>query len=84
MDLSISSALSEKIIMSANRKTLHGRIASKMSDVRSLFWIPVLKKLTKSVTQNCYGCKRLKARHYPNPKPGFLSRALTKPYHLRS
>ena len=34
--LSSSSALSEKIIMSVHRKTLHERVASTMSEVRSL------------------------------------------------
>ena len=65
-----SSALSGKIIMSAHRKTLPEGVASTMAAVRSLFWIPVLSKLTKSVIQNCYGCKRFRAMHYPNPKPG--------------
>ena len=43
-----------------------------MAEVRSLFWIPVLRKLTKSVIQNFHGCKRFRATHYPNPKPGLL------------
>ena len=34
--LSSSLALSENIIMSVHRKTLHGRVASAMSEVRSL------------------------------------------------
>ena len=49
-----------------------------MAAVRSLFWIPVLRKLTKSVIQNCYGCKRFRATHYPNPKPGLLPRDRTE------
>ena len=44
-----------------------------------MFWIPVLRKLTKSVIENCYGCKRFRATHYPNPKPGFLLRDRTEP-----
>ena len=43
-----------------------------MAAVRSLFQIPVLIKLTKSLIQNCYGCKRFRATHYPNPKLGPL------------
>ena len=39
---------------------------------RSLCWIPVLRKLTKSVIQNCYGCKRFRATHCTNPKPVLL------------
>ena len=49
-----------------------------MAAVRSIFWTPVLRKLTKSVIQNCYGCKRFRATHYPNPKPGFLTRDRTE------
>ena len=41
--------------MSALGETLHGEVASKMAAVRSLIWIRVLGKLTKSVIQNCYG-----------------------------
>ena len=44
-----SLALSEKIIMSAHSKTLHGEVASTMAAVRSLFWIQVLRKITKTV-----------------------------------
>ena len=73
-----SSALSEKITMSAHRKTLHGVVASTMTVVRTSFWIPVLRKLTKSVTQNCYGCKRFRATHYPYPKPVLLPRDRTE------
>ena len=64
--------------MSAHRKTLHGGVASTMVAVRSLFWIPVLRKLTKSVIQNCYGCKRFRVMHYPNPKQGLLPRERTE------
>ena len=69
-----SSALSEKIVISTHRKNLHRGEASTMAEFRSLFWIPVWRKLTKSVIQNCYGCKRFRAKHYPNPKPGVLPR----------
>ena len=73
-----SSALSEKRINSAQRKTLHGEMASTMASVRSLFWIPVLRKLTKSVIQSYYGCKRFRATRYPNPEQGPLPRDRTE------
>ena len=60
--------------MSAHKKALYGGVASTMAAVRSLFKVPVLKKLTKSAIQNCHGCKRFRATHYPNPKPGLLAR----------
>ena len=67
INLPTSSALSEKAFMSAHRKTFFGGVASTMAAVKSLFWIPVLRKLTKSVAQSCYGCKRFRATHYLNP-----------------
>ena len=73
-----SSTLSEKMIMSAHKKTLHGGVASIIAAVRPLFWIQVLRKLTKSVIQNCYSCKRFRATLYPNPKEGLLPRDRTK------
>ena len=76
--LPLSSALSKKIIMLAHRKTLHGGVASTMATVRSLFWMPFLRKLTKSVVQNSYVCKRFRATHYPNPKPRILPRDRTE------
>ena len=44
-----SVALSEKIIMEAHWKNLHEGVAWTMPEVRSLFSIPVLRKLTKPV-----------------------------------
>ena len=53
-------------------------MASTMASVRSLFWIPVLRKLTKSVIQSYYGCKRFRATRYPNPEQGPLPRDRTE------
>ena len=67
------------MIMSAHKKNLRGRVASTMAEARSLIWIPVLNKLTKSVMQNCYHFKWFRATHYLNPKPGII-----RDYQLRS
>ena len=56
------------MVMLAYRKKLHMGIASAMAKVRSLIWIRVLRKLTKFVIQNVYGCKGFRATHYWNPK----------------
>ena len=72
MYLPSSSVLSEKITMPVHRKTLRG------GAFRSSFWIPVLRKLTKSVIQNCYSCKRFRATHYLYPKPGLLPNNITE------
>ena len=59
--------------------TLHGGVASTMAAVRYLFWIPVLRKLTKSIIQNCYGYKRFRAMNcHPNSKIGHLPRVRTE------
>ena len=34
--------------------SLHGGVSMTMSHVRSLFWIPHLRRLSKSVIRNCY------------------------------
>ena len=73
-----SPPLSEKMIMSSHSKNLHGWVASTMAEIRSLFWIPVLTKLRKSIAPNCHGCKRLRAMHYPNLKPSLLPRDRTE------
>ena len=71
------SALTGEIIVSAYRKNLQGVVAS-MAEVRSLFWITVLRKLTKSIILNRYDCKWVRAMHYPNPNPGPIPRDRTK------
>ena len=49
-----------------------------MAAFRSCFWIQILRKLTKSVIQNCYGCKRFRSTHYPNPRRGLLPKDRTE------
>ena len=66
------------MIMSSHSKNLHGWVASTMAEIRSLFWIPVLRKIAKSIIPNCHGCKRFRAMHYPNLKPGLLPRDRTE------
>ena len=49
-----------------------------MSHVRSLFWIPHLRRLSKSVIKNCYGCKKFRSLPYNSPKPGPLPKDRTE------
>ena len=51
------SVLSKKVILAEHKRSLHGGVAMTMSRVRSLFWVPLLRRLSQSVTRNCYGCK---------------------------
>ena len=53
------SVLSKKVIFAEHKRSLHGGVALTMSHVRSLFWIPHLRRLSKSVIRNCYGCKEV-------------------------
>ena len=46
--------------------------------VRSLFWIPHLKSLSKSLIRNCYGCKKFRSLPYHSPKPGPLPKDRTE------
>ena len=48
-----------------------------LSRVRSLFWIPHLRYLSKSVIRNCYGCKKFRSLSY-SLKPGALSKDRTE------
>lgn len=68
--LTSSSALKEKIITQQKELT--------WGVVRSLFWIPTLRKLTKFVSQIFHSCKRFRAMHYPNRKLGLLPRYRTE------
>ena len=54
-----------------------------MSDVRSLFWIPHLRRLSKSVIRNCYGCKKFRSLPYHSPKPGPLPKDRTEKFSHR-
>ena len=46
----------------------------------SLFWIPYLRRLSKSVTRNCYGCKKFRRLPYHSPKSGPLPKDRTEKY----
>ena len=52
------SLLAEKLIFQAHKNILHGGVVLTMTNVRSNYWIPTLRKLAKSVVRKCYGCKR--------------------------
>ena len=53
------SVLSKNVIFPEQKRSLHGGVPMTISHVRSLFWIPHLRCLSKSVIRNCYGCKKV-------------------------
>ena len=61
-----------------SQKVKHGGVAITMSHVRKLFWIPHLRRLSKSVIRNCYGCKKFRSLPYHSPKPGPLPKYRTE------
>ena len=66
------SLLAEKLIFQDHKNTLHGWVILTMTKVRSNYWIPTLRKLTKSVVRKCYGCRRFNSLPYRGVKPGSL------------
>ena len=66
------SFLAEQLIFQAHKNTFHGGVVLTMTKVRSNYWIPTLRKLTKSLVRTCYGCKRFNSLPYPAVKPGPL------------
>ena len=70
--------LSKKVIFAEHKRSLHGGVAMTMSRVRSLFWIPHLRRLSKSVIRNCYGFKKFRSLPYHSPKPGPLPKDRTE------
>ena len=72
------SVLSKKVIFAEHERSLHGGVAMAMSHVRSLFWTLHLRRLSKSVIRNCYGCKIFRSLPYHSPKPGPLSKDRTE------
>ena len=49
-----------------------------MSHVRLLLWILHLRRLSKSIIRNCYGCKKFRSLPYHSPKPGPLPKDRTE------
>ena len=71
------SLVSEKIIMDAHARTLHGGVALTMTCVRSKYWIPRLRQMVKRLRKSCAGCKRFHATPLKAPVIGQLPRDRT-------
>ena len=64
--------ISEKLIQDAHVLTLHGGVGLTMTYIRRDYWIPCLRRLTKTVIHGCFGCERFQAAAFQNPPPGNL------------
>ena len=72
--LPYSALYSIKVVQRAHVTTLHGGVGLTMAKVREVQWVPRLRKLTKRVLRNCWGCKRFQAVAAPRPPAGPLPR----------
>ena len=59
-------------------KTLHGGVSYTMAEIRREFWIPRLRRLTKTVVKECHGCLRFHTMAFPAPPPGGLPHERTE------
>ena len=60
---------------------MHGKVTTKMSNIRAYYWIPSLRKITKSIIKKCHDCVRCRAMPFSSPKPGSLLKQRTQEYH---
>ena len=67
-----------KLVERSHKVTLHGGVGLTMAEVREKFWIQRLRRLARRVIKSCYGCKRSRATHLPNPAPGQLPKDRTE------
>ena len=67
-----------KVVQRAHVTTLHGGMGLTMAKVREVQWVLRLRKLTKRVLRNCWGCKRFQAVAAPHPPAGPLPRDRTE------
>ena len=67
-----TSLLAEKLVQDSHLRALHGGIGMTMTHIRSKYWIPRLRQLTRKVVKNCYGCRRFRVKALNQPTPGNL------------
>ena len=70
----------ENLVMNAHLKTLHGGVASTVTNIRGSYWIPRLWQLVKRFKKGCYRCKRFQTVAFQTPPPGLLPRDRTEGY----
>ena len=67
-----------KVVQRAHVTTLHRGVGLTMAKVHEVQSVPRLRKLTKRVLRNCWGCKRFQAVAAPRPPAGPLPRDRTE------
>ena len=79
------SYFSNVIILKSHQNLKHNGIKDKINYVRSIYWIPKLKQLVRSIIRNCILCRRSESKPYPNPPSAQLvlyTCATTRAVHL--
>ena len=79
------SYFSNVIILKSHQNLKHNGIKDKINYVRSIYWIPKLKQLVRSIMRNCILCRRSESKPYPNPPSAQLvlyTCATTRAVHL--
>ena len=66
------SLLSKKLIFQSHLKTVHGRVNTTVTHIRTDYWIPTLRQLTNRIINKCHGCKRFNTKPYTSPIQGQL------------
>ena len=66
------SLLADKFVFQAHKDTFHREVVLTMTNIRSNYWIPIIRKLVKSVVSKCYVCKRFNLLPCPGIKSGPL------------
>ena len=56
-----------KLVEDAHRRTLHGGVGLTMARIRERHWVPRLRRLTKRVIKQCYGCHHFRVRAAAKP-----------------
>ena len=67
-----------KLVHQAHLTTLHGGVGLTMAKVRTLYWVPRLRRLVKKVRGSCWGCKRFRIQAFQSPPPGHLPSTRTQ------
>ncbi|XP_028413531.1 uncharacterized protein LOC114536368 [Dendronephthya gigantea] len=62
----------EKLVMDAHIRTLHGGVGLTMTKLREVYWIPRLRRLVRKMIKRCNGCRRFRAVAVADPPPGNL------------
>ena len=59
----------------------HGEVTITMSNIKTYYWIPSLRKITKSIISKCHCCVRYRALHFLSPTPGPMPKQSTQECH---